>query len=61
MIKFIKKILHGFVESWAGFKEDEHIEMYNPVNHCEDHSKYKHRCPKCNPKVKEYWHIILII
>ena len=32
MIKFIKKILHGFVESWAGFKEDEHIEMYNPVN-----------------------------
>ena len=51
MIEFIKKILNGFVESWAGFKEDEHIEMYHPVNHCEDHSKYKHRCPKCNPKV----------
>ena len=51
MIKFIKKILKKFVESWAGFKKDEHIEMYNPVNHCEDHSrKNKHRK---HPKVKE--------
>ena len=53
MIDFIKKLINKAVEKWAGIKEDEHIEMYHPVNHCEEHSKYKHRCPKCNPKVAE--------
>tara|TARA_B100001939_G_scaffold244017_1_gene211439 strand:+ start:303 stop:461 length:159 start_codon:yes stop_codon:yes gene_type:complete len=31
MIKFIKKILNGFVESWAGFKKDEHIEWFEDI------------------------------
>jgi len=53
MINHIKNIIKGFIESWAGFKQDEHIELYETVNHCEDHSKYKHRCPKCNPKAAE--------
>ena len=56
MINHIKNILKGFIESWAGFKEDEHIEMYTEDKsewYCDEHPKYKHRCPKCNPKVVE--------
>ena len=34
-------------------EEDEHIEMYKEDKskwYCDEHPKYKHRCPKCNPK-----------
>ncbi len=60
MIKLIKK----WIKAWMGIKEDEemdpHAELYlkeeKPevpvVGHCENHSKYKFRCPDCQEAIK---------
>ena len=44
----IKKIIEK-IKSWFRPKEqiDPHEVMLHPRGFCSDHSKYKHRCPKC--------------
>ena len=44
----IKKIIEK-IKSWFTPKEvmDAHEVMLHPRGFCSDHSKYKHRCPKC--------------
>ena len=45
MIKHIINI----IKTWFRPKEqiDAHEVMLHPRGFCNDHSKYKHRCPKC--------------
>jgi hypothetical protein len=47
----IKKIIEK-IKSWFRPKEqkeqmDPHEVMLHPRGYCIEHSKYKHRCPKC--------------
>ncbi len=44
----IKKIIEK-IKSWFRPKEqiDAHEVMLHPRGFCNDHNKYKHRCPKC--------------
>ena len=49
MIKFIKEL----IKKWSRIEEqDPHLVLYEKPNHCDEHSKYKHRCPDCQEAVK---------
>jgi hypothetical protein len=48
----IKHILN-LIKSWFHKEEmDPHLVLYEKPNHCDEHPKYKHRCPKCQEAVK---------
>ena len=46
--RMIRKIIDK-IKSWFKPKEimDPHEIILHPRGYCNEHSKYKHRCPKC--------------
>jgi len=48
MIKHILNIIKGWFHKE---KQDPHMYYYKK-QHCDKHSKYKHRCPDCKEAIK---------
>ena len=55
MIRKIKNFICSLfnIKQCACPEEDEHLTLYvTPKQHCNEHSKYKHRCLQCQEAVK---------